>query len=250
MRALILAFAAASLVAQTNPLANSRDAIEAGKGMFRIYCSPCHGLGAQGGRAPDLTTGNFSAGPTDAALFAVVSGGIAGTEMPAYSSRFDADGIWRILAYLRSIGGKAQPPPNGDPAKGETLYWGKAGCGGCHRIGARGGRLGPELSAIGRMRSLAYLREALVEPGARLTPGYETLTVQTRDGRTITGVQKNYDAFSAALMDSSERYHAFLTEEVRSVKRETRSLMPPTRLPDPGLDHLLAYLVSLRGAPK
>lgn len=216
--------------------------------MFRIYCSPCHGLGAQGGRAPDLTTGQFSAGSSDAALFAVVSGGVAGTEMPGYSSRFDADGIWRILAYLRTISGKPAAPIDGDPAEGGKLFWGKAACGSCHRIGPRGGRLGPVLTSIGRMRSASYLREALLDPGARLTPGYNTVTVVNRDGSTIVGVEKSFDAFSATIMDSSERFHSFLAAEVRSIQRETRSLMPPTRLPARDLNHLLAFLVSLRGA--
>ena len=54
--------------------------------MFRIYCSPCHGIGAQGGRGPDLTLGTYSAGNSDADLFKVISDGAPGTEMAAYWS--------------------------------------------------------------------------------------------------------------------------------------------------------------------
>jgi alcohol dehydrogenase (cytochrome c) len=246
---IVICFSIATLLpAQTgNPLAGNRDAIEAGKGMFRIYCSPCHGLGGQGGRAPDLTTGAFSVGNGDEALFGVINGGAAGTEMPGFASRFNADGIWRIIAYMRSVSGKPAAPIDGNRGEGEKLYWGKGGCGGCHRIGVRGGRLGPELTAIGRMRSASYLREALLEPGARLTPGYNTITVETKDGKKLVGVQKNYDAFSATLMDPAEKFHSFLTGEVRSIRQETRSLMPVTRLPEKDLNHLLAFLVSLRG---
>jgi putative heme-binding domain-containing protein len=230
-----------------NPLHGNRDAIEAGKGMFRIYCSPCHGLGGEGGRAPDLTLGRYAAGDSDDALFGVIANGVAGTEMAGYSGRFDSDGIWRIIAYIRTVAGKPAPKLSGDHATGERLFWGKAACGGCHRVGTKGGRFGPELTAIGRMRSLEYLREALVEPGARLTPGYNKITVETRDGKKIVGIEKNYDAFFTTLMDSKENLQSFAASDVRSISREHSSLMPPTRLPEGDLNHLLVYLTSLRG---
>ena len=37
-----------------------------GYGVFRIYCAPCHGFRAQGGRGPDLSRGVFRSGEQDA----------------------------------------------------------------------------------------------------------------------------------------------------------------------------------------
>ncbi|MBL8293455.1 MAG: c-type cytochrome, partial [Bryobacterales bacterium] len=151
-----------------NPLHGKKDAIEAGQGQFRIYCGPCHGIKAEGGRGPDLTLGTYSAGNSDDDLFRVISDGVTGTEMPGYSATFDTEGVWRLVAYIRSVAGKPAPALNGNRANGEKLFWGKGGCGGCHRVGARGGRMGPELSLVGRQRSVAYLRESVVAPDVSL----------------------------------------------------------------------------------
>jgi putative heme-binding domain-containing protein len=230
-----------------NPFQGNKDAIEVGKASFRIFCSPCHGLGGAGGRAPDLTTGQYSVGEGDENLFRVISNGSEGTEMPAYSERTDADGIWRIVAYLRSVSGKPVPAVSGDRMNGEKIFWGKGSCGACHRVTGKGGRLGPDLTTAGRMRSLAYLKESLTDPDATLSPGYNTITVVTKDGKTIKGVQKGYDGFSAQFMDAGENIRSYLREDVKSMRREFKSMMPATKLPEKEMNDLLVYLVSLRG---
>jgi quinoprotein glucose dehydrogenase len=87
-------------------------------------------------------------------------------------------------------------------------------------VGVRGGRLGPDVSGVGRARSLAYLREAVVAPDAAIPPGNATITVVTAAGERITGVERIFDNFSVVLMDSQENLHSFLRSEVQSVKKE------------------------------
>ncbi|MGH6960807.1 MAG: hypothetical protein ACREE7_10005, partial [Dongiaceae bacterium] len=55
-----------------NPFAGDPGAIDNGRGIFRIFCSPCHGIKADGGRGPDLTLGTYSIGDSDAALFNII----------------------------------------------------------------------------------------------------------------------------------------------------------------------------------
>jgi putative heme-binding domain-containing protein len=248
---LCLGLAGAACFAQQaagNPFASSAPDIDVGRGTFRIYCSPCHGIRAQGGRGPDLTLGVYNVGDSDAALFNVVSDGVEGTEMPGFGERMSEEAIWRILAYVRSVARRTPPSVPGDAAAGRSVY-DKSGCAGCHRIGQQGGRLGPNLTRVGRSRSLEYLRQALVDPHAELTPGYGTIAVVTHEGKTFEGVERNYDNFSAQIMDANENLLSFLREEVRSMKREHRSLMPTYRqsLNNDDMRNLLAYLVSLRG---
>ena len=232
-----------------NPFGTDAQIAESGRVMFRIYCSPCHGIRAEGGRGPDLTRGIFSVGETDADIHRVILDGVPGTEMSGYSGALGEENAWRLVTYIRSISRRETAAPTGDRAAGETLFWGKAACGTCHTVGSRGGRLGPDLTRMGRLRSLKYLREAVVTPGADITPGYATVTVTTKDGRKITGVQKAYDNFSAQLMDASEKFHSFLRSDTQSITREFRSLMPSYEKSLSGreLDDVLAYLVSLRG---
>ena len=117
----------------------------------------------------------------------------------------------------------------------------------CHRIGGRGGRLGPDLTTAGRSKSVAYLRQSMTDPNDDFSPGYQTLTIVTLDGRKIEGIEKNYDNFSAQLMDAQENFHSYLSSEVRSMKRELRSLMPDYSgsLTAHEIDDLLAYLAGL-----
>ena len=66
------------------PRAANATEIREGASLFRANCSPCHGLNAQGGgRGPDLTSGRWVHGSTDAGIFRTITQGVPGTEMPA-----------------------------------------------------------------------------------------------------------------------------------------------------------------------
>jgi putative heme-binding domain-containing protein len=243
--------AAVCLGQTTNPLASDPKAAEVGRWMFRIYCAPCHGIHADGGRGPDLTLGTYAAGDRDIDLFHVISAGVPGTEMAAFGGgRVDDEGIWRLVSYIRSVAHRENSALQGDAEAGRQIFWGKGGCGACHRIAGQGSSLGPDLSRVGRQRSAAYLRTSILKPDADPTPGYGTVTVVTRDGRSIVGIQKNYDNFSAQFTDLSGHYYSFLREDVTSMKLEPRSLMPSTYaqlLTESEMNNLLAYLIGLRG---
>jgi putative heme-binding domain-containing protein len=238
---------------RTNPLAGDPKAPEEGRVIFRGSCSLCHGIKGEGGRGPDLTLGSYAAGTTDGDLYSVIAGGVAGTEMPGFAARFESDDLWRLVSYVRSIASSGASRITGDPANGEQMFWNKGQCGQCHMVAGRGKRMGPDLTQVGRQRSAAYLRESVVTPGADLTPGYATITVVTKDGKKIVGVQRAYDDFSAQLMDAAETYYSFQRSDVASMRQEYRSLMPgaygklfsPTELND-----LIAYMVGLRGTRK
>src|SRR5689334_1653323 len=89
--------------------------------LFRQECVFCHGVGARGGaRGPDLTTGAWVHGGSDADLARTIREGVAGTAMPP--NRLTDNEVWEIVSYLRS----AQQPaaaPIGDAARGETLFF-------------------------------------------------------------------------------------------------------------------------------
>jgi putative heme-binding domain-containing protein len=247
-----LCLVAAALLgpAQTvNPFADSASDIDVGRGTFRIYCSPCHGITAQGGRGPDLTLGVYQAGDSDADLFRVISEGVDGSEMPAYGDRMNENSIWRIVSYVRSAAKPDQTKPTGDAAAGKAVYHSKGGCAGCHQIGLEGGRLGPELTRIGRSRSLAHLRRALLEPDAELTPDYGTVEIETTDGKVIRGVEKNFDNFYVTIMEPGEKLHSYERDKLKRSERSTRSMMPAygKSLSDKEIDDLVAYLANLRG---
>jgi hypothetical protein len=74
--------------------------------------------------------------------------------------------------------------------------------------------------------------------------------VVTKAGKKITGVEQAFDNFSARLVDLAGQVHSFQKEEVTSMKREFRSLMPDSyrsAFPANELDDLVAYLARLDG---
>lgn len=252
MRLLVLFSIAATVVAQdTNPFSNDAQAAGVGKGMFRIYCAPCHGIHGQGGRGPDLTRGVYNSGERDSDLFRTIAGGVAGSEMEGYAGTVSDENIWRLVTFIRSLASAAPAAPvKGDAARGRELFWGKGGCGGCHMVNAQGGRSGPNLSRVGRQRSHEFLRESIVNPSAEITPGYQTVSVVLRDGRKILGRERGLDNFTVQLLDLAGNFYSFDKNDVRSVSIEKRSLMPDNyakTLTGPELDDVVSYLSTLRG---
>ena len=235
----------------TNPFQGNAPAIDQGLQLFRLSCASCHGLNAKGLRGPDLTTGQFARGSTDAQLFRTVMQGIPGTDMPgAQYSDATPDQVWAVIAYLRTLSGPAaEEDKRGDAQSGETLFWGKATCGQCHMVRGRGGRLGPDLSRIGATRSRTALIQEIRTPSGSFTDGYWPVTVVARDGRRTRGVRKNEDPFSLQIMETNERIVSFDRRDLREVIREPRSLMPdygPDRLTDAELDDVIRYLRSVQ----
>jgi alcohol dehydrogenase (cytochrome c) len=247
-----------------NPVAGKAAAIREGASLFRANCAPCHGLDARGGgRGPNLASGRWVHGSTDAEIFRTINEGVPGTDMPA--NAFEDSETWAIIAFLRSINATAKPAAAGNASAGARIFWEQGGCATCHMVNGRGGRLGPDLSRVGASRSASYLADSIRDPNKDLSAGlsdpnnhygvplvYDTVTVVTKDGQSITGVAKNEDAFSIQLMDSREELHLWLTSDLKSVAHQRQSLMPaysPGVISDHQLSDLVAYLAGLRGEP-
>ncbi len=222
--------------------------VTAGKARFRIYCSECHGREGRGGRGPDLASGRWTHGGSDADLARTIAKGVPGTAMQAYGEDFDENDIKQLVAFIRSLAaGAGTIQVVGNPARGFELFWTKGMCGGCHMVSGLGGRLGPELTRAGAQRSLAYLKESILKPSADLTPGYQAVRVVRRGGRPITGIRKNEDNFTIQIFDTSEKYHSFQKSQLDTLEELKESLMPPASLSDTEVDDVLAYLDALRG---
>jgi quinoprotein glucose dehydrogenase len=50
---------------------------------------------------------------------------------------------------------------------------GKGSCFKCHRVGEEGGRIGPELTGLGRRFSRVHLVEAILEPSRTIMPAFQ-----------------------------------------------------------------------------
>jgi quinoprotein glucose dehydrogenase len=155
---------------------------------------------------------------------------------------------------IRSIGA------SGAEAFQETLFGGNARqgriyfirnatvqCTRCHAIGERGGNVGPALTHIGDQLSREQILEALVEPSARLSPGFGTVKVTLKDGQIVTGVLMQERKDKLILKTSeAEPMEIPLT---RISKRENQpSSMPPmgTLMTKREIRDMIEFLSSLK----
>src|SRR5437762_581567 len=83
----------------------------------------------------------------------------------------------------------AQQP--GDPKRGKTLFFGKAGCSQCHMIDGEGGFMGSDLSRYGHDHSGNEIRSAIMDPNKNLDARLRTVLVTTTEGNTVTGIARN-----------------------------------------------------------
>ena len=281
----LVAAAALSLSAQTNLPAGSNDEallkimqqnqtntvpgrveltknpveLEKGRQLFLTHCAMCHGPHGEGAKGPTLAQPNLPRASDDESLLRIIRGGISGTEMP--EARMEPQEIILVAAFVRSLGTLPQEPVPGDPKIGGQLF-AKEGCAQCHAIHGHGGAFGPDLTDIGRQRSAAYLRRALVEPGTEVPQSYNAfrsdislpmnflyVRAVPRDGEEVDGVRVNEDTFSIQIRDATGRIHSFYKSDLAELHRDFgKSPMPSfaKALTKDQLDDLVAYLVSLR----
>jgi putative membrane-bound dehydrogenase-like protein len=85
----------------------------------------------------------------------------------------------------------------------ETLYGGRwwqgrsvfnnnptAQCVRCHSVDGAGGKVGPPMDNIGNLLSREQILESLIEPSARIAPGYGNVTLTLKDGQVVSGLLK------------------------------------------------------------
>ncbi len=227
-----------------NPVAGKADAIAAGRELYVEGCGGCHGPAAEGGRGPNLAQGDRIRGAANRHLFAVLSEGVKGSDMPP--SGLPAAKIWQIIAYLRDLTAVAfDSAAPGDVQAGGALFFGKAGCANCHTIRGRGGFPGPDLSNVARSLSFPQLRAALLDRDAPVAEGYRGVTVVTSAGQTISGVARDHTNYAIQILDARGELHRLSTADLREVVYRKSSLMPhdyQRRLSPAEIANLLAFL--------
>jgi len=241
---------AATLLAQQDELRNPRTSptdVAQGERTFRSHCSACHGLKGEGGRGPNLAAGIFYHGSTDSDLLQNISNGIGGTEMPGLF--YSPDRVWQVVAYIRSLNAVPPEVSAATVAAGKALFKAKS-CSNCHRVNGVGGRMGPDLSAIGESRSVDHLRQSILDPNTDVRQRYWVVTITDDDGKTVDGFLMNEDTYTIQFIDGAGRLYSFDKAALKSFKIDRVSKMPPykDKLSGDEVNALVAYLCSLRPA--
>ena len=136
---------------------------------------------------------------------------------PAGVEPADREAFERIAAAL----------PAGDVARGHAVYTSrKAACASCHAMAYVGGRVGPDLSRIGGIRSPRDLLEAILLPSATFVRSYEPVTLLTVDGRSFQGVVREETATELVLQTNATAVERIPRDAIESLLPGAVSLMP------------------------
>jgi putative heme-binding domain-containing protein len=138
----------------------------------------------------------------------------------------------------------------GDIRRGQIVFHGtKAACNACHAIGYVGGRVGPDLSSIGKVRSDRDLLESILFPSASLVRSYEPVEVVRTDGRSHNGVIRGDAGGEITLATGPNQELRIPRGEIETIQPSTVSVMPAgldKQLSEQELADLLAFLRSRR----
>jgi putative heme-binding domain-containing protein len=235
---------------QQRPLSQADAAdLASGQRLYVAQCALCHGMDGSGGYGPSLLLPVLARASDDGGLLKVVDQGIPNL-MPGYGRANGPRRTWQLAAYVRSLGaGSAVVVAHGDAGRGKAIYQ-ERGCAACHVLDGTGRAFGPDLSTIGAQRGAGYIKQALLEPSARVPEGHVVVTAKPKDAGSVRGVRISEDVFWVYVRDPAGRVHRYWKSDLDALEREAgASLMPaygPLRS-GTEVDDLVAYLSSLRG---
>ena len=186
------------------------------------------------------------------------------------------DAIASVILYLQSVGGAPDPgaivlPASirqasrragsatpwepyivGDSLNGRALFFdvdGPAPCAKCHRVGDRGGEIGPELTGVAGTRTAQFIIEAILQPSTEIASGYEASLIQTTDGRILDGIVRRETEDSLWLATSDGEELPVAKVDIARQRVQELSLMPDNFgdvLTVGALHDLLAFLLTLQ----
>jgi putative heme-binding domain-containing protein len=167
----------------------------------------------------------------------------SGDELLTAVNADSAGQLRRLESLLPAVQG-------GDIARGQAVFNSqKAACYACHAIGYMGGKIGPDLTRIGQVRSERDLLEAIVFPSASFARGYEPVVIRTRSGEVHTGVLRNNDLPDEVVIATDREETRIPRRDIADMQPGTVSLMPPgfdEQLSRQELADLLAFLKATR----
>ena len=138
----------------------------------------------------------------------------------------------------------------GDVRRGQEVFYGtKASCSACHSIGYRGGKVGPDLTNIGRIRDDRSLLESILYSSASFVQSYEPTTIATIDGKVISGVIKEENNDEVVLSLDAEKVVRIRLDEIEERAAGTVSIMPTgleKQLSPQQLADLTVFLINTR----
>jgi putative heme-binding domain-containing protein len=197
---------------------------------------------------------------TAALLDAITAGSMPATVIPASrSALLMADRDPAIRSRARAVFGETAAPSRSeayatyrraldsptDRVRGEHVF--ERECMGCHKLGARGHAVGPNLASVQR-RTPDELLLHVLNPNREVSPEYVEYTVSLDDGRIVSGLIAAETAASLTLVRAEGAEETILRSHIDAISSTGKSLMPEgleTRIKPQEMADLIAFLLVL-----
>jgi cytochrome c oxidase cbb3-type subunit 3 len=222
-----------------------------GKQTFASTCAGCHGLDGRGGeRAPSIVERAHVQRLSDAQISHIIENGVPGTGMPAFHSLERSD-VEAIVAYLRVLQGRTKTLDlPGDPDHGEKVFFGKAGCSGCHMVNGKGGFIASDLSTYASTHAVEQIRSAITSRSPGTNQQERLVTATTRGGEKVIGRIRNEDNFSLQLETLDGKFFLVTKSDLERLEYSSETLMPSdysSTLSPHDLNDVVSYLMKVAG---
>ncbi|MCX6613088.1 MAG: PQQ-binding-like beta-propeller repeat protein, partial [Acidobacteria bacterium] len=214
---------------------------------YAKLCSGCHGADARGSQQGPGLSGNLRLRKRSVqSLRNVIVRGVPAAGMPGFDlPAATLDGLVSLVVSLNASASETKVP--GDVKAGSEFFFGKGQCSNCHMVSGRGAAVGPDLSSVATELTVDQLRDALVNPGVRIVPGYDLVKLDLKKGGSLRGFARNRTAYEISVQDLKGGLHPVLLEDVRELTEEKVSLMPVVKAGEAELQNTIAFLSSLNG---
>ncbi|MCA6074902.1 HEAT repeat domain-containing protein [Fulvivirga sedimenti] len=119
----------------------------------------------------------------------------------------------------------------GDAGLGRQIFFynATAQCTRCHVIRGEGSDVGPKLGGIASKLTREQLLEALIEPSARLAPGFGSVSLTLKDGQKVSGILMEEND-TELILKTNEAEPLHIASERISERTNLPSSMPPMGL--------------------
>lgn len=196
-----LALAAIVAVGAAGCNKNGGADVNRGKALFTARCSTCHQLadaGAGGGtQGPNLDAAFRAArqqGEDADTISGIVKAQVesprpsdqnASASMPAELAT--GQDLNDIAAYVGAVAGTGIKPPKVPGGLGGQVF-ASNGCAGCHTLAAAkaAGTTGPDLDQVIPGMSAAEIKQSIIDPNAKISPGYPPNVMPDNFGQAIS----------------------------------------------------------------
>jgi putative heme-binding domain-containing protein len=152
--------------------------------------------------------------------------------------------------------GKALPPIAellkipGDARRGAAVFRrADIGCINCHQVGAEGVDLGPKLTEIGGKLGKEALSEAILDPSAGISFGFEAWTIELMNGDEASGIIASETEDEMVLKNATGATTKHKKADIARREKQKLSIMPAglqQNMTTQDFADLLEYLASLK----